>query len=473
MSQLAEFEKEAEYQSDRIISLIKEKKTILILGHLDADGIASASIIGKAIQRKNGNYIIRIYSEMNHKIIENIQEGEYDFHIFCELGAGLVKEIKNILKDKWLILDHHQIPSEEKKMKQVFNAWQFNYDGGKEISAAGMAYFVAKKIDEHNIDLSWLPVVAMIADRQDQGEKRSVLSLNKIILDEAVKEGFVEVRRDILFYGRETKPVYIALASMTTPFIPGLSGNRDACLATLTSTGLQLKQNGRWRTLADLNEDEKKKVVESIVPYLTQVETANEAMDSLIGDVYILMKEDDSSSLRDAREFGTLLNACGRMKRAGIGVSICLGDRNEALHESEQILKEYSRTLNRLIQMLLEDEARTIEQQAFNMVIGDGIVDEDMLGSLTSVLSGVSRFETKILLARTTTDGHYKISLRRSPKTDTMINLGLIVQELANLYGGTGGGHEAAAECNIPISHLKNFLKDLTIRLQNKNENKS
>jgi|TARA_B100000315_G_scaffold89621_1_gene82350 RecJ-like exonuclease len=471
MSQLKEFEKAAEVIGKRIISYINERNTILIIGHLDADGITSASVMGKAIQRKKGNYIIRIYNEINHEILMEIKKGEYDFHIFCELGAGLATEIEDILKDKWIILDHHQIPSKEKKMKQVFNIWQFNYDGSKEISAAGMAYFVAKKIDKNNTDISWLPVVAMIADRQDEGERRSVLSLNRIILDDAVKAGLVKVRRDILFYGRETKPVYMALASMTTPFIPGLSGNRDACLATLASTGLEMKQNGRWRTLADLDENEKKKVIESIIPYLTQVDTANEVVDSLIGDVYTLEKEDEHSSLRDVREFGTLLNACGRMKQAGIGVSICLGDRGESLIKSEQILKEYRKVLSRLIQMVLEDDDRIVEKHTFNMVIGDGIVDEEMLGSLASVLGGVARFEMKILLVRTTTGDHCKFSLRRPPQTDASINLGLIVKELADQYSGNGGGHEAAAGCKIPTSKLKVFLRTLNRRLQNNNEN--
>ncbi len=472
MSRFDELDKKAEFIGNRITQLIKEGKTILVVGHLDADGITSASLIGKAIQRKKGHPLIRIYSEMNQQIIDELKEGEYDFHIFCELGAGLAKEIETALNDKWFLLDHHQIPPEETKMKQVFNACQFGYDGGKEISAAGMAYFVAKKLDEENTDLSWLPVVAMVADRQDQGKRRSVFGLNRKILDDAVNAGLVKVVIDLLLYGRETKPVHEALASTTTPFIPGLSGNRDACLATLASTNIQLKQNGRWRTLADFNDDETKKVIESMIPYFSQVETASEAIDSLIGEVYTLVKEDEHSSLRDAREFGTLLNACGRMKYAGVGVSICLGDRGQALQEGEKIISEYRRTLNRLIHTLLEDEARTVEKPGFNMVIGDGIVDEDMLGSLTSILSGVARFETKVLLARTTTAGHYKFSLRCPPKVDCPINLGLLAQEVGGLHGGSGGGHEAAAGGKIPTSQLKAFLRVLNKRLQKKDEGK-
>jgi len=467
MSGFEELQKRAKEIGNQILHLIKEGKTILVVGHLDADGITSASLIGRAIQRKKGRYIIRIYSEMNPEVIEELKAGEYDFHILCELGAGLAKEIETALANKWILLDHHQIPAEEVDMPQVFNAWQFGFDGGREISAAGMAYFIVKEMDKENVDLSWLPVVAMVADRQDQGDRRSVLSLNRKILDDAIGLGLVKVVNDLLFYGRETKPLHEALASTTTPFIPGLSGNRDACLATLASIGIQLKQNGRWRTLADFSEDEKKKVVESIIPYLTQVATASEAVDSLIGEVYILEKEDEHSSMRDAREFGTLLNACGRMKQASVGVALCLGDRNQILQEGERVLSEYRRSLNRLIQTLLEDEGRIVEKSGFSMVVGDGVVDEDMLGSLTSILSGVARFEKKVLLARTTTaSGHYRLSLRRPPRADSNVNLGVLVQELCEANGGTGGGHEGAAGGKIPTANLKAFLRDLSKSLQ-------
>ncbi len=466
MNRFDELEKRAGEIGSRLVQLIKDGKTILVVGHLDADGITSSSVIGKAIQRKKGRFIIRIYGEMTREILEELREGEYDFHIFCELGAGMVKEIEDVLGEKWLILDHHQIPPEEMSLKHILNAWQFGFDGGREISAAGVAYFVAKAVDEKNVDLSWLPVVAMVADRQDQGEKRSVFGLNRKILDDAVKAGVVKVGVDLLLYGRETKPVHEALASTTTPFIPGLSGNRDVCLATLASTGLQLKQNGRWRTLSEFTDDEKKKVVESVIPYLFQTETASDAVNSLIGEVYTLEKEDEHSSLRDAREFGTLLNACGRMKQSGVGVSICLADRSQALQDGERVLSDYRRILSRMIQVILEDESRVVEKEGFNMVVGDGLVDEDLLGSLTSILSGVAKFETKVLLARTATAGHYKFSLRRPPGVDSSLNLGLIIQELSPVYGGAGGGHEAAAGCKIPMSQLKVFLKALDGRLQ-------
>jgi len=471
MGRLQELEERAEELARRIAELTRGGKSIIIVGHLDADGISSVSVVAKAIQRRKGRFITRIYGEMNTQILEELKSGEYDFHIFCELGAGMGRDIEKALGDRWIVIDHHQIPQYEMEMSQVFNAWQFGFDGGREVSAAGMAYFIAKHISEDNVDMSWLPVVAMVADRQDQGERQSVFGLNRTILEDAVKEGLVEVTVDLILYGRETRPLHEALAATTTPLIPGLSGNRDACLATMASTGIPLKQNGRWRTVADLAEEEKRRVVEAVVPYLAQTEGADKALDLLIGEVYTLIKEDEHSPLRDAREFGTLLNACGRMKKAGVGVSICLGDRGQALQEGERILNEYRRTLNQLIQKILEDEGRVVEKATFNLIIGDGIVDEDLLGSLTSILSGVAKFETKVFIARTISEtGDYKLSLRRPPLADQSVNLGLIVQEVSGKCGGSGGGHEAAAGAKVPASQLKMFLRLLDKRLQKRDE---
>jgi len=461
MSNFDELQKRAKDISIQIINLIREGKTFLIIGHIDADGISSASIIGKAIKRKKGRFIIRICRELNNEILEDIKSGEYDFHIFCDLGGGNIKSIDESLNGKWLLIDHHQILSADNDSKQVINSWQFGFDGGKEISAAGLAYFVAKAMDEENTDLSWLPVVAMVADRQDKGERRAVFGLNRNILEDAVKAGLVKVSIDVLLYGRETKPIHEAMASTTTPFIPNLSGNKNACLATLASSGVQLKQDGRWRTLSDLSEDEKKKVVESMIPYLNPVESPSAAIDSLIGEVYTMEKEDEHSSLRDAREFGTFLNACGRMKRAGVGVSICLDDRGQALQDGESILADYRRSLSKLIHVLLDDENKLVEKNSFNMIIGDDLIDEDMVGSICSILSGLSRFEKKIFLVRTSVQDHYKFSLRKPPHLESSVNLGLIVHEVCSSYGGSGGGHEAAAGCKILTSHLKAFLKTL------------
>ena len=81
------------------------------------------------------------------------------------------------LATKWLIIDHHQVPEtgESKEQEhddgQILNPWKYGIDGGKDVSAGGMAYMVASTLDPKNRDLSAIAVVSAVADRQDQGDK--------------------------------------------------------------------------------------------------------------------------------------------------------------------------------------------------------------------------------------------------------------------------------------------------------------
>jgi RecJ-like exonuclease len=328
-------------------------------------------------------------------------------------------------------------------------------------------------MDKDNIDLSYLAVVGALGDRQDQGEGGSMLELNKIIVNDAIKSGCLKVVKDLMFYGRETKPIHEAVASTITPFIPSLTGNRDACLATLTSAGIRLKEGARWRTIAELSEEEKKKVVEAIIPYLALAPTATDKVRDLIGDVHILEREDEHTPLRDAREFATLLNACGRMGRGGVGVLMCLGDRNLALQEGEKILADYRYTLNNYVQTILSEEGRVVEGRWAFMIIGDGLVDENMLGSLSSILSGITRFEGKAIILRTATkDGDISFSARKTKGCKPNLNLGSIMAE-ASMFGGVGGGHDVAAGARVSSYRRDEFLKVIEDRLRQANEDKS
>jgi single-stranded-DNA-specific exonuclease len=451
--------------AQQILRISSENKNIVVIGHHDADGQTSAGIIGKFILRKKGRAIVRVVDELSSGTLSRISEGGFDFHILCDLGAGLSSEIREVFGDKWLAIDHHQIPQEEMHDDRVFNAWQFRYDGGREISSAGLCYFVAYCGDASEIDLSYLAVVGALGDRQDSFEQRSLSGLNKKVVEDAISVRRLVVTRDLVLYGRETKPIHEALASTTNPFIPGLTGNKDACLATLRSVGLELKSGQKWRTIAELSDEEKKRVMDSIIPHLAPTFDAEKAVGQLIGEVYTLEKEDEYTPLRDGREFATVLNSCGRMKRPGIGILLCFGDRNEALHEAEKTLSEYRQVLSKSIQTIIGNEERLIEKSRYVMVVGDGLVEEQMTGAVSSMLSSVPKFASKILLVRTTTaEGDLKFSARCTPGTD-YINLGELMRASAKASEGIGGGHTMAAGARVPALRLQEFLRTVEDKL--------
>ncbi|MEM2211715.1 MAG: DHH family phosphoesterase [Nitrososphaerales archaeon] len=465
---MGDFEKllqKAEEIAKRIINVIKAGKKIALIAHIDADGIATASILIKAIYRKSGRFMVRVIGDLELQLLDELKESDYELFIFCEIGGGLVNEIIKRLQDRWIIIDHHKVSNEELSMDNVFNAWQFGFNGSVEICGAGMAYFIAIKMDENNVDLSYLPVIASLADRQDQGIKRSLISLNEKIVNDALKYGYLKVTTDLLLHGRETKPIHEAIASTTMPYIPNLSSNRDLCLASLTSAGIKLKDNGRWRTIAELSNEEKMKVVEVIIPHLSGA--VNKKVEDLIGTVYTLIKEDENTPLRDAREFGTLLNACGRMGRASIGISICLNDRDQALQEAQKILEEYRQDLNRYLQIILTDQSRVIDNEMWSLINGDGLVNPNMLSPLASILATIPRFKGKLILVKTIMNNNeVKFSVRFGIDCEPFISLASLINEAATQCGGLGGGHDTAAGARIPLTNVEKFLEFISLKLR-------
>ena len=40
-----------------------------------------------------------------------------------------------------------------------------------------------------------------------------------------------------------------------------------------------------------------------------------------------------------------MLNSCGRINRSGVGMAVCMGDRNKILREAETILTDYRKRI--------------------------------------------------------------------------------------------------------------------------------
>src|SRR5205807_9410103 len=314
------------YFHDKVSDCIKSDRNISVITHLDCDGITSGSIVTKSLIRSGAKCTVRTVNEFNKNLVDRMKNDSREFHLITDLGGGFAKELDAGLDDNWIVVDHHQIPDEEFDNQRVINAWKYDIDGGLEISAGGMAYLVSNALHKENIDLAWIAVVAALGDRQDQGEKKSFSGINLDIASVAKKNGQVEIDLDILLVGRETRPLPDALAFTSHPFIEGLTWNRDACLSLLNSSGIKLKDGSRWRVPAELTEDEKRILLQTISKFTTS-KNATEIMDELVGYTYTLSGEDKRSFLRDAREFSTMLNSCGRIRKAGVGIAICMGDR--------------------------------------------------------------------------------------------------------------------------------------------------
>lgn len=460
---------------EKLKNSVESGNDLSIITHLDADGITAGSIMAIALRRMGARYSVRAVSDMNSSVIENMKSDGHDFYLITDLGGGWATDLKNSLDNKWLIIDHHQITGDEILTDddgQILNPWKFGIDGGREVSAGGMAYMVASTLDLKNRDLSAMAVVSALADRQDQGDKRSFLGLNAEILKTAQSLGLVGVDLDVILAGRETHPPHEALAYTPFRYIDGLTWNSKACYLLLKNAGIQLKDNdSRWRVLAAFTQEEKSAIVEAVAKFVgtsTDKRLSDILFDDLIGYVYTLQREDTRSLLRDGREFSALLNACGRIGKAGVGIAICMGDRNTALSTGEDTMRTYQMTLRNNISLIFSEKWRFADDGKTIFINGDGILEEAMLGAVSSLLSVSPSLQGRLLFVRALAkNGNYKFSSRKCLNSKSQANLGILMRECSKRLNGTGGGHSAAAGCSIPSSTLEDFIACIKAEINN------
>jgi len=445
-----------------ILETVKEDGFIHVFSHLDADGVAAAGIIGKTLSRLDAKFRIRITQWVDEKIVSEILSDKPQLIILTDFGSGYIDLLNEKLSDfRIVILDHHQVMGKESANFVQVNPHLHVIDGARDISGSGVAYFVAKAVNKVNVDLAPIAVVGALGDLQDKYDQRMLGGLNEKIVADAKDAGLLIVEKDLVFFGRETRPIHRTLASTTNPFIPGISGEEDKSLAFLASVEIKPRHGDRWRALRDLSEEEKKRLCSALADYLLSKGLHYEVA-SLIGHVYILNREEPWTPLRDAREFAVLLNATGRMDKPSLGVSICMGDRGSALEEANKVLEEYRRTINKYLGWIMEKPERMKEFENIYVVFGEDFIDDKIIGAVSSILSTSLPNPEKPLIAYASVEeqGVAKFSARTiDTLTNRGVNLGEVMQVAAEKCLGNGGGHNIAAGAQVPIENVDTFIK--------------
>jgi len=460
--------------AEAIVEDAGKGSNFLVYSHIDADGIAATSVMGAALARAEAPFRLRTVRQIDRNVVAEASAEKPDALIFVEIGSGYLDLIGSEASSRRvLVIDHHP-PSGTVGPNMIHvNPHEYGFDGARDIGGAGVVYLVAKAMDQANVDLSALATVGALGDMQDKGDKRSLVSLNRSIVEDGVKAGCLETSTDLVFYGRETKPICKAIAHATNPFLPGLSGREDQCVALLASINLPLKEGDRWRTISDLSSEEKQKLLTRVIEHFSSKGYGGDLALKLIGTVYTLTHEKSWTPTRDAREFAFLLNACGRTGNQSLGISVGMGDRGQAMDEVQKVLVDYRRTLAQYMDWLSSEPSRLKEYRAIYVVDGEDVVDEKMTGPLSSILSSNSFLnpDKAVLVLAKTKEGETKISLRGTEQLISRgVNLGLILQNLIKKYSGVGGGHDIAAGAQIPFEVKDEFIRDVDEAILGKEE---
>ncbi len=435
-----------------------KKETVRLISHLDADGISACSIMIKLLNNDNRKYSVSTIQQLNRAVLSQLASEPYNFFIFTDIGSGAINDIKEMLKGKKVfVLDHHSIEGIDGFEGIVFvNPHTCGIDGGKEISGAGVVFRFACAVDKSMEELAHIAIVGAIGDLQEQN---GFLRLNEEIRKTAVEKGKIMVTKGLRIFGSQTKPLHKALEYCTDPYIPGVSGSESGAIQFLYQIGIEPKNGTEWKKIVHLDNGEMKKLVTGII--MKRLNEANP--DDVLGNVYILPHEKEESPTRDAKEFATLLNACGRLGRASLGIGSCLGDkkiREQAIRSLGDYKKEIVNALNWYNENKFSEDV--FWGSRFVVINAKSNVMSTMIGTLASILSksNVMANNTFILSMAHALDGSTKISLRTTGNANGSLDLRKIIEEIIGGIGNSeSGGHQNAAGAVIPTDKEELFIE--------------
>jgi len=444
--------KEILKRASELSDVVRKAEDVTVVTHIDADGITSGAIAYRCLERAGKEVRIRFVKSLDDEEIERIAN-ENTFVWFTDLGSGQISSIERTGLD-FIVTDHH-VP--EKITENQLNPHIFGYDGSYELSGATTTYLLARALGL-NYDLSAIAIVGAVGDLQDSNYGR-LIGLNSSIVDEAVRNGYVEVVRDLKFFGKQTRPVYKMLEYTFDPYMPGISGSERGAIRFLDSIGVRVKDGERWLRWIDLSEEEKRKAVSEIVRLLMSSNTPFSQIMRMVGDTYILLEEEEGSELRDAMEFSTLLNATARYGEEEVGLLVCLGDRGKAFSRARSLLQNHRRNLSdglRLVDEIGIEEMQNI--QYFH-------AGRKILDTIVGIVAGMSYSfanRNKPIIAFAENEDGVKVSARATKLlVERGVHLAQAIKIAAEKVGGKGGGHSIAAGATIPKGSEEEFLRIL------------
>ncbi|MFB3764259.1 MAG: DHHA1 domain-containing protein [Methanotrichaceae archaeon] len=413
--------KRLEKAAEDIAKSILRCDSMRVISHNDADGITSAGLICSALTRAGIPFHATLLNRLDNTIVDSL-EGPV---VFCDMGSGKPELISRV-KGECFVLDHH-MPVGTLSCKHL-NPHHFGIDGAFEISASGIVYSVVRKMGD-NADLASLALVGAMGDRQ------AMIGTNRIILEEAVASGTVEVRAGLKM--PEDGPVVEVFEHSIEPLLD-FTGDRAKTKEFLDN--LKIKGD-----IQNLGGNELSRLATALT--LKLLMQGSFAADSIIGEVIRLKKEVVENSL----ELVQLLNACGNRDMPGLGLTLCLRN-NAGLSEARRLASEYKGHILREI-ALLKEQHKELKNIRY-------LKGKDMeAGSVVAGLGIRYLFTDRPLLTLNHKGDIVKVSARGNKLLVSQgLDLSAALRNGAETVGGVGGGHTIASGASIPPGAEDKFV---------------
>ncbi|GAA5819014.1 MAG: DHH family phosphoesterase [Methanobrevibacter sp. CfCl-M3] len=415
---------------------ISQENIIRIVSHNDADGLSAAGIIANAINEEGGKFHVTILPRLKYEDINQFRNERYKLFVFCDMGSVFLNDINNFKSDV-IILDHH-IPGEGESNENVIhvNPHIFGIEGSKEISGSGTSYLAVRGMNKKH--LANLALVGAFADMQFHN---GFIGVNSLILEEAKEFAGLEVHNDLKIASKNSEPIYKSIAYTLNPGLSGLTGDLEASMMFLEKIGLSYGVK-----FSDLEGEEQDVLKDELINVNPKI----------FGEVFTTPKE--SPELRNLEDFGSVLDACGKNKKFGLGISLCLGEREKALYAAVNLQNKYRNQLIKGFDWVRREGV--VELENIQYMYSEDKIIKTLLGTIAGVGLSIDIFDnSKPVIGMSRFHKDIKISGRTTRHlVEEGINLSTALQDVAISFGGQGGGHDIAAGAMIPFKEKDNFL---------------
>ena len=199
--------------------------------------------------------------------------------------------------------------------------------------------------------------------------------------------------------------------------------------------------------------------------------------DLLLGYNYILTNEEASSILKNIGSFSKSLDLCVRNQTFGLGLSICLGDRDDAMIQVKNQLIDYDNLMKSVSNKIFDEKWRFYDDKETIYINGEGILDEKNIDLFTSILEKSVSFADRLICIRilsAESDEEYKYTLIKPKLTKVdFAKMKKKIYELAEIHDDLNSNNARSSstrvivdiadkiEIRVPIINLEVFLSNI------------
>jgi len=124
----------------RLQRMLQSAETVLLISHIDADGLSSAAIAAQALQRAEISCEVSFAKQLDDNKISAIANTEHDTVLFTDFGSGQLDLIEPHIRTgafSAVVADHHQ-PANSPTTDALYhlNPLCVGIDGAAELSGS-------------------------------------------------------------------------------------------------------------------------------------------------------------------------------------------------------------------------------------------------------------------------------------------------------------------------------------------------